>query len=71
DTQKKLPRQATLVPLIFSSDETHLTNFSRGKKAWTVYMTIENFNATVRSSSCCRAQVLVALLPIHPKKCGI
>ncbi|KAI5776488.1 hypothetical protein EDC01DRAFT_636729 [Geopyxis carbonaria] len=50
DTQKKLPRQATLVPLIFSSDETHLTNFSGGKKAW---------------------PVLVALLPIKPKKSGI
>ncbi|KAI5777456.1 hypothetical protein EDC01DRAFT_781312 [Geopyxis carbonaria] len=61
DTQKKLPRQAALVPLIFSSDETHLTNFSGGKNAWPVYMTMGNLNATV----------LVALLPIKPKKSGI
>ncbi|KAI5777561.1 hypothetical protein EDC01DRAFT_778765 [Geopyxis carbonaria] len=71
DTQKKRPRQATLVPLIFSSDETHLTNFSGGKKAWPVYMTIGNLDATVRSRWYWRAQVLVALLPIKPKKSGI
>ncbi|KAI5777109.1 hypothetical protein EDC01DRAFT_624450, partial [Geopyxis carbonaria] len=71
DTQKKLPRQATLVPLIFSSDETHLTNFSGGKKAWPVYMTIGNLDATVQSRWYWRAQVLVALLPIKPKKSGI
>ncbi|KAI5789104.1 hypothetical protein EDC01DRAFT_616861, partial [Geopyxis carbonaria] len=41
-----VPRQVTLVPLIFSSDETHLTNFSGGKKEWPVYMTIGNLDAT-------------------------
>ncbi|KAI5776111.1 hypothetical protein EDC01DRAFT_780046 [Geopyxis carbonaria] len=60
DTQKKLPRQATLVPLIFSSDETHLTNFSGGRKAWPVYMTIGNLDATVRSRWYWRAQVLMS-----------
>ncbi|KAI5776757.1 hypothetical protein EDC01DRAFT_624893, partial [Geopyxis carbonaria] len=49
DTQKKLSRQANLVPLIVSSDETHLTNVSGVKKAWQVYMTIANLDATVRS----------------------
>jgi len=32
----------TLVPLIFMSDGTHLSNSAGNKKVWPVYMTIGN-----------------------------
>jgi len=40
--QMTLPVGSTLIPLLFTSDETHLTNYSGDKKLWPVYMTIRN-----------------------------
>ena len=42
DTQEQLPQGATIVPVIFAFDKTHLTNFSGDKQAWPLYMTIGN-----------------------------
>jgi hypothetical protein len=42
DSQEQLPQGATIVPLIFASDKTHLTNLSGDKQAWPLYMTIGN-----------------------------
>ena len=55
------------VPIILTSDETHLTNFSGDKKMWPIYMTIGNIPARVRGVPSRHALVLLALLPIPPK----
>jgi hypothetical protein len=58
-----IPVGGTLVPLIFLSDSTHLTNFAGDKKAWPVYMTIGNLRSSVRMKPTMHSVVLVALLP--------
>ena len=62
-----MPRDGTVVPLLFTSDKTHLTNFSGDKAAWLVYMLISNISKDLRRQGSKRAWVLVALLPIPPK----
>ena len=57
----------TIVPLLFASDKTHLTNFSGDKFAWPLYMSIGNISKAIRSERTKKAWVLVALLPI-PRK---
>jgi len=61
DTQDLVPRGGTVVPLLFASDETHLTNFSGDKAAWPVYMSISNISKDFRRQGSKRAWVLVAL----------
>jgi len=56
-----------VVPLIGMSDLTNLTNFSRDKKAWPVYMTIGNLPSTIRKRPGSMALLLLGLLPIPPK----
>jgi len=48
DTQDLVPRGGTVVPLLFASDKTHLTNFSGDKAAWPVYMSISNISKDFR-----------------------
>jgi hypothetical protein len=38
----------TVVPVIFMSDITHLSNFAGDKKEWSVYMTIGNLSSKIR-----------------------
>jgi len=54
----------TLVPLIFMSDGTHLSNFAGDKKEWPVYMTIGNLSSKIRQMPSTHTVVLVALLLI-------
>jgi len=49
------------------SDQANLTNFSRGKKAWPVYLTITNLPLAWRNCPGSMAVLLLALLPIRPK----
>jgi hypothetical protein len=56
-----------LVPLIFMSDGTHLSNFAGDKKEWPVYMTIGNLSSKLRKMPSTHSIVLVALLPIPIK----
>jgi len=67
ETQNAVPEGGTVIPLLFGSDKTHLTNFSGDKAAWPLYMTLGNIKKEVRRQSSKRAWVLVALLPIPPK----
>jgi len=62
-----LPPGATVVPIIGISDQTNLTNFSRDKKAWPVYLTIGDLPSARRNSLGSMAVLLLALLPIPPK----
>jgi hypothetical protein len=65
ETQGSLPDEnGTVVPIILGSDATHLTQFSGGKKAWPVYMTIGNIKSTIRNKPSYSAIILLALLPV-------
>jgi hypothetical protein len=54
----------TLLPLIFKSDRTHLSNFAGGKTEWRVYMTIANISSKIRQMPSMHTVVIVALLTI-------
>jgi hypothetical protein len=67
ETQERLPDGATVVPMMFASDKTHLTNFSGDKSAWPIYMTVGNIHKEVRRTSSRRAWILVGFIPVPPK----
>ena len=49
------------------SDQTHLSNYSRDKKEWPMYISLGNLLSTRRNSPRPMAVHLRALLPISPK----
>jgi hypothetical protein len=65
--QHTIPRGGTLIPVIGSSDQTHLTSYSGDKKMWPVFLTIGNILSATRSKPSQMCNILVALLPIPPK----
>jgi len=60
-----------LVPLIFMSDGTHLSNFVGDKKEWPVYMTIGILSSKLRQMPSTHSIIMVALLPILIKNRNI
>jgi len=61
----------TLVPLIFMSDRTRLSNFAGDKKQWPVYMTIGNLSLRIRQTPSTHSVIMVTLLPIPIKNRNI
>jgi len=61
----------TLVPLIFMSDGTHLSNFAADKNEWPVDMTSGNISSKIRRMPSTHSVVMVALLPIPIKNHNI
>ena len=59
---------ATVILIWLLSDQTHLTNFSGGKKLWPVYMTIGNIHSNICNKPSYNAWILIALPPIPPKR---
>ncbi|KAK1218958.1 hypothetical protein PQX77_018325 [Marasmius sp. AFHP31] len=53
---------STIIPLIFSTDKTLVTNF-RGKSAYPIYLTLGNIPKEIHSKPSSRAYVLVGYLP--------
>ena len=68
ETQKKFPNGATLVPLIHSSDKTHLTQLHGDVKVWPVYLTIGNLDPEIRRDVKSPGTLLLGFLPHIPKK---
>jgi hypothetical protein len=64
--QEKLPKGATLGPVICGSDKTLLTTMAR-QSAWPVYITIGNIPKHIRKKQSANAVLLLALLPKFPK----
>jgi len=61
----------TLVPLIFISDGTHLSNFGRDETEWPVYMTIGNLSSMSHQMPSTHSITMVVLLPIPIKNHNI
>ncbi|CCO35137.1 hypothetical protein BN14_09252 [Rhizoctonia solani AG-1 IB] len=69
EIQAKLPPGATIIPIIISSDATQLTNFSGGKSAWPVYITIGNIPKSIRAQVSSYSTLLLAYLPVAKFDC--
>jgi len=71
DVESMLSMGDTLVPLIFMSTGTHLSNFAGDKKEWPVYMTICNLSLKIHQMLSMHSIVMVGLLSIPIKNCNI
>ncbi|KIK24337.1 hypothetical protein PISMIDRAFT_10321 [Pisolithus microcarpus 441] len=65
----KLPEGAVVAPVILSLDKTSLSQFSRDKKAWPVYLTIGNISEDVRCQVSAHTTVLIGYLPVSKLEC--
>ena len=62
--QSKLPPHATLAPIIIATDKTQLTNFSGGKSAYPIYLTIGNLPKHIRRKPSQNACILLGYLSV-------
>ncbi|KAF8811835.1 hypothetical protein BYT27DRAFT_7208143 [Phlegmacium glaucopus] len=69
DTQTRLPKGATVAPIILSSDKTNLSRFSGDKVAWPVYLSIGNIKKATRHQPTARAMVLVGYILVCKLEC--
>jgi len=66
--QMALPVGSTLVPVIFASDVTPLTNFSGDGKLRPMYISIGNMPLRIRQKLTSHAWITVELLSVIPKR---
>jgi hypothetical protein len=59
-----LPTGATMAPVIIGTDKTQLTQFSGGKSAYPVYLTIGNLPKAIRRKPTRHACILIAYLSV-------
>ena len=64
ETQDKLPDGSTVVPVIISSDKTHLSRTHGDQQAWPVYITIGNLDRGIRRAQLRPGMMLLGLVPL-------
>ena len=67
--QLQEPIGSTIVPVLGSSDQTYLTNYSVDKKAWPVFLSLDNVQSSERLKVSRNCSVLGTHLPVPPKHC--
>ncbi|KAF8417171.1 hypothetical protein BGX38DRAFT_1109459 [Terfezia claveryi] len=68
DRQMTLPVGSSLVPILITSDQTCLTNFSGDKKLWPIFISVGNIPSAIRNKPSSQAWILIGLLPVGPKR---
>ncbi|KAF8433378.1 hypothetical protein BGX38DRAFT_1101988, partial [Terfezia claveryi] len=66
--QMTLPNGSSLIPILITSNQTSLTNFSGNKKLWPIFMSLENIPSDIRNKPSWQAWILIGLLPIGLKQ---
>ena len=56
----------TVIPLIFMSDVTHLTNYSEEKQVWLIYITIGNISSEIHQKPSQMTSIAIALISNPP-----
>jgi len=67
DPQDKLPAGAMIVPVICTSNKTHLNNFSGDQHAWLLYLTISITRKDIRRIPKEHTLILVGLIRCPPQ----
>ncbi|RPA72137.1 hypothetical protein BJ508DRAFT_198468, partial [Ascobolus immersus RN42] len=68
EKQETIAIGGTLIPILFASDATQLSTHAGDHDCWPIYMSIGNLPSSFRSKPSTNSWILVAVLPIAPKK---